>query len=643
MTNQTDSRPEDTFYLGLTMAGAVSAGCYTAGAMDYLIEILDLWDRMKAGEFPEIDPDLIPTHKVVIDAMGGASAGGMATIMTAIYALEGKVNPVQREGYDARKNYNILHDSWVHLCDDTQPSFAKLWNTTDLDRDKKIYSLLNTDVIDEIAHRAFSFPEGRNLGDQIRQMKPYFSKNLEVLLSHTMLRGIPLDVDLSTASAPKGQDIAKHTTFEHYMVSHFKFDTDTNSDSKGYLELDPYSDIPYAPGNPSSLSAKKRMILSTIATGAFPLGLKYRGMPQEQFPDIYLKSVIKRIVCGNFGLDDPDVKNKIDFNSFPAKFCSLTIDGGAINNEPYREVLSILKARHENGSAKKMYGFVMIDPFPDRPADGYTEPEDLIDVAPLIIKTLWNQSKVKRKEMLEEFRGEYRGQIYPSRYEKGEKLDYPLTSAAFEAFGGFLDVRFRSHDFFLGRDNARNFYRYFFSIPYYGRDSEHTHPIHRSAFWTDKAVEKFLIRKIDDHGVEQCYLPIIPDMSLVLHNKSVDTDRENYSMERPVFDPEVLLNLDGNIAARVRKLLHMIKERKPGKGLPVKVETPDEVTNKWMEKYYRESRLRKTWNATTRFFVLSFVYPPARNHASQTVSRTLIKMILLDLEKRGLLKNPSDR
>jgi hypothetical protein len=36
-----------TFHLGLTMAGAVSAGCYTAGVMDYLFEALDLWERAK--------------------------------------------------------------------------------------------------------------------------------------------------------------------------------------------------------------------------------------------------------------------------------------------------------------------------------------------------------------------------------------------------------------------------------------------------------------------------------------------------------------------------------------------------------------------------------------------------------------------
>ena len=36
---------DNTFHLGITMAGAVSVGCYTAVFMDYLIEILELWEK----------------------------------------------------------------------------------------------------------------------------------------------------------------------------------------------------------------------------------------------------------------------------------------------------------------------------------------------------------------------------------------------------------------------------------------------------------------------------------------------------------------------------------------------------------------------------------------------------------------------
>src|SRR5690349_6049649 len=91
-----------TFHIGLTMAGAASAGCYTAGAMDYLFEILNIWEDAKKGKLPAgWDPAmlaLVPKHRVVIDAMGGTSAGGMTTVMSAIYALKGQSNPVSDPG-----------------------------------------------------------------------------------------------------------------------------------------------------------------------------------------------------------------------------------------------------------------------------------------------------------------------------------------------------------------------------------------------------------------------------------------------------------------------------------------------------------------------------------------------------------------
>lgn len=55
------------FELGICMAGAVSAGAYTAGVMDYLIEALETWEQKRN----ESD---VPTHKVIIKAIGGASA-----------------------------------------------------------------------------------------------------------------------------------------------------------------------------------------------------------------------------------------------------------------------------------------------------------------------------------------------------------------------------------------------------------------------------------------------------------------------------------------------------------------------------------------------------------------------------------------
>ena len=51
--------PPDEFHIGITMAGAASAGCYTAGAMDYLFEIFDLWQKAKEKNLsPEWGSDI---------------------------------------------------------------------------------------------------------------------------------------------------------------------------------------------------------------------------------------------------------------------------------------------------------------------------------------------------------------------------------------------------------------------------------------------------------------------------------------------------------------------------------------------------------------------------------------------------------
>ena len=69
------------FKIGIAMAGAVSAGAYTAGVMDYLLETLSKWENAKeknrqvGKDHPEYDPS-VPDHDVIIEVVGGASAGG---------------------------------------------------------------------------------------------------------------------------------------------------------------------------------------------------------------------------------------------------------------------------------------------------------------------------------------------------------------------------------------------------------------------------------------------------------------------------------------------------------------------------------------------------------------------------------------
>jgi hypothetical protein len=49
--------------LGICMAGAVSAGAYTAGVMDYLIETLERWEQLKKRKKDKLDNNEVLTEK----------------------------------------------------------------------------------------------------------------------------------------------------------------------------------------------------------------------------------------------------------------------------------------------------------------------------------------------------------------------------------------------------------------------------------------------------------------------------------------------------------------------------------------------------------------------------------------------------
>ncbi len=626
-------KKEDTFYLGLTMAGAVSAGCYSGGVMDYLFEILDLWERAKKGKLKDFPENLIPRHNVVLEAMGGSSAGGMATMMSFLYAIEGKIRPVRDVPGNVRESQNLLYDCWVLLDDDEkEKTFAKIWNTDDLDDSpESLKSLFNTKVVEHIAQRAFETDPDKDFEKQVDNLPSYISKDLEILISHTFLRGMPLEVDFSTGVNPTANYRPTHTTFEHFMVSHFRLNGGKPVSPDEYLSLNPYDG-----------HATERMKLSTIATGAFPVGLKYREFDQNQFNTAYLKSAVKRTIFGEFGKRNPDPENKILIDGIPDDFSSIGIDGGAVNNEPYGEVASILRDRYGDESAEKpAYGVVMIDPFPDRrpdPAD-YHKPKDLVDVLPGIVKTLWNQAKVKRKEMIDQVSHNYlKGEIFPKRHYsesgtyKGTDPD-PIACASFEAFGGFLDIDFRVHDFFLGRNNARNFFRCFFSFEY-DPDKGIVHPIHRN--WQPESIEKYRILM---NG--KVYLPIIPDLNIALDKLAYSGDEKfKYTVkERPEFDPEILFDMEDQITDRFKKILILLKKRaaKP----TVSNEDPageGKLAARWLETRYYRGPVKKLG----AFFLrkgIDVTFALTKKALARRITQQIIAVILKDLEKKRLLKN----
>ena len=108
------AEPGAEFQIGLTMSGAVSAGAYTAGVFDFLIQALDEWENARNAS----GASTIPNHFVGIKVMSGASAGAITAAIGAVALADADQKPVEFdnhcEGEQKIKCYlPKLYETWV--------------------------------------------------------------------------------------------------------------------------------------------------------------------------------------------------------------------------------------------------------------------------------------------------------------------------------------------------------------------------------------------------------------------------------------------------------------------------------------------------------------------------------------------------
>src|SRR5215469_14496476 len=105
------------FRIGVNMAGAVSAGAYTAGVLDFLIDALDAW-YAERERWKDKDPSTwpIPSHDVSLEVLSGASAGGMCAAISAV-ALQEEFDHVRSIPTPPTASANLTSDCWVQRID----------------------------------------------------------------------------------------------------------------------------------------------------------------------------------------------------------------------------------------------------------------------------------------------------------------------------------------------------------------------------------------------------------------------------------------------------------------------------------------------------------------------------------------------
>lgn len=505
------------------MAGAVSAGAYTAGVIDYLLEALETWQQKKeSGEAN------VPTHDIEISAIGGASAGGMTAIITAA-ALYEPFAPIKEAGKNLLEEIagNKLYHSWVDLL--SEDMMDMMLDTSDISKNG-LQSGLNSEFIDQIAERAISVKESTRID------KKYISDSLQIFTTLSNLNGMDFSVTF-LSNTPK---LDKYLITSHNDYVCFRIvNEETDYRNDGFIPLN------FARKINTDLAKNAAM-----ATGAFPVGLKAR-----------------EIVRNGKYLNDLDWFKYITKDArrpFPdGDYKTINVDGGLINNEPFEQLRKILDSETNQGDPKEYRNYntfkstiLMVDPFPSMPVDfkGTTE---LKSVVSNTLSAMIDQSRVKPSTLIDTMDSTDAGQylIAPARYvkkgDKEESFEGPsaIACGSLDGFGGFICKEFRVHDFFLGRANCEKFLMDHFTVPI-----NTTNPIFTSGYAQVSNPEQFISKT--DGGLQ-----IIP----IFSERKPDAYMPVFGNgnKYPTISETLIRNYRRKMKSRIEKIILNISQNSP--------------------------------------------------------------------------------
>jgi Patatin-like phospholipase len=358
---QATSRP--AFEIGLVMAGAISAGAYTAGVLDFLIEALDQWYAAHDGN---------PPHDVRLRVMSGASAGGMAGSIL-IAALGGReFAPVREPPAAGVPSTNALYRAWVQDID-----IEHLLKSDDL-AGKQLMSALDSTKLREIAERAVAVEPGPA---PIFERRPYLADPFELVLSVANLRGVPYTLELKGGA----ETMTLHADHMHFAIGKEPTGQAIMLDTANYKTPE------------WQLLAK-----ATLATGAFPFGLaphtlerpsKYYAALEWPVSHFAQGAETKRYHKLTPGWAEPDEVYEF-----------LCVDGGLLNNEPFEHAHRAL--RHRAGEPPRRSGkesdraVILIAPFAGEPDDDYDPPDGFLSYTAAVLTSLMEQVRFKPEELI---------------------------------------------------------------------------------------------------------------------------------------------------------------------------------------------------------------------------------------------------
>jgi predicted acylesterase/phospholipase RssA len=438
------------FEIGLVMAGACSAGAYTAGVIDFLFEALDAWQQAKASGDPTV-----PDHSVLIRAASGTSAGGIIAALIGMVPFTGHhpitdLALVASADQPANAERNLLYRSWVRDID-----IRGLLEPGDIDKETgRVPSLLNGEAVARIADRAVA-----TVRDALQGPLPppptYLADPLQLFLCFTNMQGVPYVIRMASASELRGHWVTSHAGCAHFAV----FGSGAgraqerppgaivvnSPDTVGFAELDGWTWVRDA----------------ALASSAFPGGLPARPFRHRRaYHEGHHWFGLGTLPIPEDAVDIAPMLSRAGADS-PEFWC---VDGGLINNEPLEYARAALRGgRMTPGSRDADHSFILIDPFPEDESKLSREPPaqpDMLSSVVALLSILRAQAQFKPDEVLAALNEDIRTRclIAPTR-DGAHPGESNLASSGLAGFAGFLNEQFRMHDFQLGRVNCQRFLR----------------------------------------------------------------------------------------------------------------------------------------------------------------------------------------
>jgi len=457
--------PPQTFEIALVLGGTVSAGAYTAGVVDFLIEALDCFSRAKA---------LLraPQHDVVLKVITGTSGGAVnAAIAARAFAFDfPHVTHANAPGTGMTGNpfydvwVNILHlDGFLDPCDTR--------------------ALLSAAPIEQAADYILNFNR-----PQVPGGRSYVGEPLRLIVTFTNLRGVPYRIGFGQQF---GEIFINHADYARFgIVYPWQASPEPWPDEQVLDFLG--ARLPQAT-NWKAFSAFAR------ASAAFPFGFppvalacparnyqyRYVVVPSDSGGQPGVLALEPQwAMLGATGQTLPD------YLHFPA------VDGGATDNEPIalaHNALAGLLGRDPRDKNLADRALLLIDPFAGETRLGPELPPGLTGLIGPFLQTFLQQTRYDSADLLLAADPNVFSRFMITPIRAGKIGGAALACSGLGAFLGFASADFRRFDYFLGRQNCQAYLRDHFTLG-------EANPLFQN--WT--AAERDLFRTSDGE------LPIIP-------------------------------------------------------------------------------------------------------------------------------------